>query len=31
MYKWKPDTDDLITKCFEFDWEHSRIFKVIKD
>ncbi|KRX01621.1 hypothetical protein PPERSA_00328 [Pseudocohnilembus persalinus] len=30
MYKWKPDTEDLIAKCFDFDWSLSRILKVIK-
>lgn len=31
MYKWKPDTEQLLSKCFEFDWEHSRVSKVIKN
>lgn len=31
MYKWKPDTDEVINNCFEFDWNHSRVHKVIKN
>lgn len=31
MYKWKPDTDKLLQECFEFDWNLSRVHKVVKD
>lgn len=31
MYKWKPDNDDMLANCFEFDWNNSRIHKVIKN
>ena len=27
---WKPDTDDLIKKCFEFDWANNKLIKIIK-
>lgn len=26
-----PDSDTLLNSCFEFDWECSKISKVIKD
>ncbi|KRX05204.1 hypothetical protein PPERSA_06838 [Pseudocohnilembus persalinus] len=28
MYKWRPDNDDLVKKCFEFDWKYSRIPRI---
>jgi len=30
MYKWRPDNDDLVTKCFEFDWEAGKIPRLVK-
>ena len=31
MYFRKTDTDDLIKKCFEFDWNNNKIAKFIKN
>jgi len=31
MFKWKPDTDDLIKRCFEFDWAMTKIPRVVKN
>ena len=28
---YKFDTEELLKKCFEFDWEHSKIPKLVKD
>ena len=28
---YKPDNDALLNKCFEFDWEHSKIKSMVKD
>ena len=25
------DTEELLTKCFEFDWQHSKISRFIKN
>jgi hypothetical protein len=28
---YRPDNGVLLNKCFEFDWEHTKISKLIKD
>ena len=28
---WKADHEELIHKCFEFDWSNTRIPKLVKD
>ena len=28
---YKPDDDDILNQCFEFDWDHSKIGKILKD
>lgn len=30
MYPWKPDNEEKIQKCFEFDWAMCKIPKLIK-
>ena len=29
--KWIPDDSEIITLCFEYDWECSKITKIVKD
>ncbi|KAL4510557.1 hypothetical protein ABPG72_004711 [Tetrahymena utriculariae] len=31
MAQWRQDDDQLITKCFEFDWEYCKIPRIIKN
>lgn len=31
MYPWKPDDEKKIVKCFEADWENSKIPRFVKD
>jgi hypothetical protein len=31
MSKWRPDDADLIQKCFEFDWNHGKLPKMVKN
>ena len=26
-----PDNENLLTKCFEYDWSNSKITKIVKD
>lgn len=28
--KWRPDDEEIIKKCFDFDWEYGKIPKLIK-
>eukprot|EP00825_Cyclidium_porcatum_P051720 TRINITY_DN95_c0_g5_i1.p1 TRINITY_DN95_c0_g5~~TRINITY_DN95_c0_g5_i1.p1 ORF type:complete len:602 (+),score=103.14 TRINITY_DN95_c0_g5_i1:192-1997(+) len=30
MFPWKPDTQEKITQCFEFDWPMCQITKLVK-
>jgi len=25
MYRWRPDDEDLLNKCFDFDWENGKM------
>ena len=27
---YKPDNEVLLAKCFEFDWEHTKLQKIVK-
>lgn len=31
MAKWRSDDAELINLCFEYDWECSKVSKIIKD
>lgn len=28
--KWRPDDDEILKKCFEFDWDYGKIPKLVK-
>lgn len=30
MYKWRTDDEELIKKCFDYDWSVGKINKIIK-
>ena len=25
------DTDDIVAKCFDMDWDYGKVFKIIKN
>ncbi len=31
MARWKLDDEDVVKKCFNFDWEYGKMNKLIKN